>query len=861
MPLPTVNQFNGSSTTERQFKEALAMLLEYISTLSVDNEIKNLLSNKVNSGAFSQALILKADKQFVVDALAAFQNGATKVYLTLAEANTDIANIDLNTKVSVLNATDGGDYYKPAEDSTFLSKSPYDVLELIKKDTGEKIADVKVETIKDVTDNLFKKTENNLFNPFTVIKGLYRGNDDFELNDTYWTSDFIPVVPGLKYKRSNIDFSFFVFAFDEDKQQVIVTQGNTYWQSEFENTTIPANVAYVRLVVSPLTYNQTTFCLKSILPMNGQLLRVESLMISEKESLQDFVDNTKSLVSFSNNLLDIESLVDWTNSNIYSMSELIPVEAGKKYKRTNMDFSWWVEAFDINKQPVVVNGSDTYWQYAFENTVIPEGVAYVRLLFLKAELNTMAMFTEATIDTSAFIPFRILNPSLMVGGNTTNATLNTSTVQSHSEVDDLGFVDNQLFDTDYSHLIFYGQSLSMGWEADRALTLTPVPKTYMIGDRVWINQGNDGSYAFNPLVASKSPNCGESPAVSATQVFRTFLDKYLPTNTVKLLTTNCGEGGMSIERLSKESTNADNLYTNLFLATLNRAKSITVTEGKTISCPAIVWMQGEYNYVGLENSGLTPGSMATNDKDQIKSYLLTLKNNMQADIMVTYGQTKKPMFFMYQVAGVYINLDTLAINEAMTEFEAENDDVVFMNPTYQVPDYNGGHLSSNGYRWYGEYIAKQLKTTLLEHKSSDVVQKRNVKVIDNNKVLIECQVNHPPLMVDTYTTPACQHNGFKVKDDMGEIAVTGFEVVNGTALLLTLARELGPNAFVTYAGKDRNGSGNICDSHRYASKFVYVSDIGHMAPSYTPKDSTGVPLDGKKLPLKNWLLAFYQKLN
>lgn len=861
MPLPTASQFNGSNTTERQFKESLVLLLDYISTLSVDEEIKTLLSNKVNSGAFSQALILKADKQFVIDALAAFQNGAVSVYLTLAEANSDIANIELNTKVSVLNTTEGGDYYKANADSTTLTKSPYDVLDLAKKDVAEKLSESKLETIKDISDNLFKKSESNLFDPFTVVKGLYRGPEGIELNDTYWTSEFIPVIPGLKYKRTNTDVSFFVFAFDADKQQVFVNGAITYWQSEFENTTIPSNVAFVRLVVSPLTYHKTTFSLKSIKPMGGQLLRTESLMVSEKESLQDFLDNTKSLVAFSSNLLDIESLVDWTNSNIYSMSDPIPVEVGKRYKRTNMDFSWWVEALDSNKQPIVVNQGNTYWQYDFENTDIPENVSYVRLLFLKAELNTLAMFTEASVDTSTFIPYRILNPSLMVGGNSGSGTLSTSTVQHHSEVDDLGFVDNQLFDTDYSHLIFYGQSLSMGWEADRALTLTSVPKTFMIGDRVWINQGNDGSYELKPLVASKSPNCGESPAVAATQVFRTFLDKYLPKNTVNLITTNCGEGGMSIERLSKESTNADNLYNTLFMATLNRAKAITQTEGKTISCPAIVWMQGEYNYVGLENSGLTPGSMATNDKEQIKTYLMTLKNNMQNDIMSTYGQTKKPMFFMYQVAGVYINLDTLAINEAMTEFEAENDDVVFMNPTYQVPDYNGGHLSSNGYRWYGEYIAKQLKTTLLEHKSSDVVQKRNIKVIDNNKILVECQVNHPPLMVDNYTTPACLNNGFKVKDDMGEISVAGFEVVNGTALLLTLGRELGPNAFITYAGKDRNGSGNICDSHRYASKFVYVSDIGHTAPTYTPKDINGLPLDGKKLPLKNWLIAFYQKLN
>ncbi|WP_227552624.1 glycoside hydrolase family protein [Acinetobacter albensis] len=61
-------------------------------------------------------------------ALYSFQNGATKAYPTLAVANADIANIALDTKVTVLSATDGGDYYKATAGATSLTKSPYDPL-------------------------------------------------------------------------------------------------------------------------------------------------------------------------------------------------------------------------------------------------------------------------------------------------------------------------------------------------------------------------------------------------------------------------------------------------------------------------------------------------------------------------------------------------------------------------------------------------------------------------------------------------------------------------------------------------------------------------------------------------------------
>ncbi|MFX5415121.1 sialate O-acetylesterase [Acinetobacter baumannii] len=708
---------------------------------------------------------------------------------------------------------------------------------------------------KTISQVLIKRESDNLYNPMTVT--------DWPTNPTtYVVSDFIAVEAGKKYKRVNVAQVYRVEAYDSNKQPVVVNGTSTYWQTSegvtFENIAIPANVAFVRLILPPLSYEKAGFFRSDKNTFIGLDLNTTNLNIGS-ESLSTFIDRINALFEISPNTFNKKTVTDWpTNPTTYVVSDFIAVEAGKKYKRVNVAQVYRVEAYDSNKQPVVVNGTSTYWQTSegvtFENIAIPANVAFVRLILAKTIDLSLVMFTESSVDTSIYIPFGLIFKQ-------NQNSLSAIQVSQHYEVGDLGFIDNQLFDTNLSHLIFYGQSLSMGWEADRALTTTVIPGTFMIGDRVWINQGNNGASVLTPLVASKSTSCGESPAVAATQVFRCFLDKYVPHNNVELIATNCGEGGKSIERLSKESTNGVNYYNTLFMTTINRAKAIADAVSKTISCPAIIWMQGEYNYTNLTGEGLNSGQNATNNKDQYKQYLLTLKNNMQADIMSVYGQTKIPIFFMYQVGGGYINLDTMTINEAMTEFESENDDVVFMNPTYQVPDYNGGHLSSNGYRWYGEYIAKQLKTTLLEHKSSDVVQMRNVKVIDRNKILIECQVNHPPLVVDTYTTQARTSNGFKVADSSGEISVIAFKILNGSAILLTLSREIGANAFITYAGKDRSGSGNIRDSHRYASKFTYVSDTGFVSPTYTPLDKNGVVLDGKKLPLKNWLVAFYAPLN
>ena len=101
---------------------------------------------------------------------------------------------------------------------------------------------------------------------------------------------------------------------------------------------------------------------------------------------------------------------------------------------------------------------------------------------------------------------------------------------------------------------------------------------------------------------------------------------------------------------------------------MNRTKATVTNEGKSVGCFAILYMQGEHNYTGLSGNGLVSGTDATNDKDTYKAYLKTLKDNMQADIMEIYGQKEKPLFFIYEVAGHYINRFDMSKNMPQVEF-------------------------------------------------------------------------------------------------------------------------------------------------------------------------------------------------
>ena len=121
MPLPNILEFIGTNVTQAGFKVAQQKLLDY---LGVEIPTKTELSSAISN--VNDAIAVKVDKVYLDTALSSFQNGAIKTYPTLLAANADIANIALDTKVSVLSETEGGDYYKATSGATSLTKSAYD---------------------------------------------------------------------------------------------------------------------------------------------------------------------------------------------------------------------------------------------------------------------------------------------------------------------------------------------------------------------------------------------------------------------------------------------------------------------------------------------------------------------------------------------------------------------------------------------------------------------------------------------------------------------------------------------------------------------------------------------------------------
>lgn len=435
---------------------------------------------------------------------------------------------------------------------------------------------------------------------------------------------------------------------------------------------------------------------------------------------------------------------------------------------------------------------------------------------------------------------------------------------------------------DFQHFIIYGQSLSTGHQSYPSLSVTNVAGNYMIGDQVWINSGNTSFGTFNPLIASlaksdltkplsRNGGMAECPLVAAINHIQT---KAVVSSNI--LATSAGTGGMTIEQLSKESQQVSKRYPD-YLKTISNASLIAKSKGYKITCPAIIWMQGEYNYFEDATRGLIAGQPNCTDKLTYKNLLMLLKNNMQADLMTTYSQTSKPLFISYQTGAQYTRGKTLEIGMAQLEIANENPDVFCAGPVYQMSD-RGGHLDANGYRWYGEMIAKAYLKTINSGKKFQPLQPKEIARTSNPKeIKIKFYVPKLPLVLDILTVKTVADFGFAVYNNDSKQTISSVTIDNDCVRIICNA-DLTGNVEVVYAGLNTgndNGHGNLRDSDDYPAIYNYIDlDKKNANGTYTyPRDATETTLHpiyepsnqegliyDKPYPLYNFSVAFYYML-
>lgn len=231
----------------------------------------------------------KADLTYVNRALGALSSDATKFYPTIALANADIANLQVNQPVQVGEVETGGLWYKATAGATTLTKSPYDPVGLAKADASA-------------------KTNINMYRGISAHIPQYNVNT---FDKTTLKADYTPTE--IRYKGMNVDGGF-VIPFNGElrsKLQVwvkvksatlnagtnmrflvqAIKQDNANFLSVYGNIADGA-VGWVKLAETALTdANRAVFKYVNIQPQitGGAELVVEDFYIGESNPTTAFV--------------------------------------------------------------------------------------------------------------------------------------------------------------------------------------------------------------------------------------------------------------------------------------------------------------------------------------------------------------------------------------------------------------------------------------------------------------------------------------------------------------------------------------------------------------------------------------------
>jgi len=439
---------------------------------------------------------------------------------------------------------------------------------------------------------------------------------------------------------------------------------------------------------------------------------------------------------------------------------------------------------------------------------------------------------------------------------------------------------------DYNVLIVYGQSLAQGDETWPALSRENRFGNLMLGNSVQPHQGREvfdpigGVSVLNPLVAitidgnnslypdettiqasggarGEPINHGWANGARFALAQHLFDEDYSKRQFVSI---NVAWSGATIGELEKGHTEGATEKYGRYPSALQRTV-IAAGEGKTVVLSAIAYMQGEHDYFNATGHDSQNRTYAT-----YRPKLEKLVADMQADAMLTLGQSLPPAFLIYQTSGSYTRdadangVPGLHIGMAQLDVSNALDTVFMVGPAYPYTD-KGGHLDSNGSRWFGHQFAKVYEQVVIKGRGWEPLRPLRVWQEDpgSNVVYVGYHVPVAPLVFDEpqlsggseYSNPS---RGFRVTDATGNVSVTTAEIVRDTIIKLTCSRSIGAGAKVWYAsqGQTNPGNGMVRDSDPAVAidNYVYEPERGMYATANIPQ------FVGKPYPLWNWSVAF-----
>lgn len=387
--------------------------------------------------------------------------------------------------------------------------------------------------------------------------------------------------------------------------------------------------------------------------------------------------------------------------------------------------------------------------------------------------------------------------------------------------------------TDILHFLGHGQSLAAGADS------RPIISVENVGGNLLVKPEEPNWFTYDPegldtLVPMEFPRVvenweaihRETPMTGWANGFKAGLARELPDhplNSSVVLGSVTSLGGSPIEPMMKGGSSR--VYEDAYLKMVQAGKDAALAAGKTISCPALFFMQGE-------------SEPETTTYDLYLQRLMTLITDMRTDAAVAYGHPDKlPTVFVYQPKTA-----PAAVKRAYEYIIKEYNWVVGIGALHHVPNVTV-HLDPNGSRWTGEQYAKATIQMLKTNQKYQPLIILKTEVVGNKVILTFNKniVEHDLPMEWAGSVPTL----FGITTEV--ISINRNRMVLGTTNLnLKDAGDL----FIDFT------ESRIRDEDDYLSTTLYEDYIRRKANTNDYKDANGNIIYGQPYPMYNWLLDY-----
>ncbi|WP_041172307.1 sialate O-acetylesterase [Acinetobacter baumannii] len=302
-----------------------------------------------------------------------------------------------------------------------------------------------------------------------------------------------------------------------------------------------------------------------------------------------------------------------------------------------------------------------------------------------------------------------------------------------------------------NHILFYGQSLSVG------ATATTILSTSQPYFNVTFDTGPRKDSAANsviPLIEqfnnpssdgydNRGETCCSGAANYASRAM--MLENGIDPKDHVIFASTAGHGGYRIDQLEKGTD-----WYNFFIEHVSEAKRLN---GDDYKVQVVCWVQGENDAV----------SSVQTSYEVYRQKLLKLQSDASADIKAITGQTDEVKFITYQMSYAARTWEKQAL--VQLHLCQQSDKFLMATPMYHMPyAIDNIHLTNVGYKWLSAYFGRAYKQLVVDNRKPDFINPKVAQLI-NDEIYINFDVPKVPLVLDTTTLALSTDHGFKVLVD------------------------------------------------------------------------------------------------